>query len=141
MQPVVTDSKSARDLIIKNNKKFNNASRNSNKQKQLKSEADHRGENNRLKDMKKFYPEEYFRRSGYPFDAMNKKKQRDMVYFNKKAKKNDAEFNRFNEELVYPTTESKAGGDTKSQIRRYDLDRLSAVSRQSRTPMGEALSR
>ena len=36
---------------------------------------------------------------------------------------------RFNEELVYPTTESKAGGDAKSQVRRHDLDRLSAYSK------------
>lgn len=88
--------------------------------------------------MKKFYPEAYFKRSGYAFESFDNKKK-DMVYFNKNKKQKDQEFNRFNEELVYPMTESK--GDTKSHIRRYDLDRLSAVSRQSRTPLGEGLSR
>lgn len=92
--------------------------------------------------MKKFYPEAYFKRSGYTFESMNHaNKKKDMVYFNKKQKKSDAEFNRFNEELVYPTTDSRVGGDAKSQIRRYDLDRLSTVSRHSRTPLGDGLSR
>lgn len=51
------------------------------------------------------------------------------------------EFNRFNEELVYPKADSKIGGDAKSQLRRYDLDRLSAVSRKSKTSLSQALSR
>lgn len=92
--------------------------------------------------MKKFYPEEYFRRSGYPFESLSQQKN-EMVYFkNKQKKQQDTEFNRFNEELVYPTTESKVGSDIKSQMRRHDLDRLSAYSKQSRTPMGgDAASR
>ena len=58
---------------------------------------------NRLKKMKKFYPEEYFKRSGYPFESLSKKKKKDLVYFKtKQSNTNDAEFNRFNEELVYP---------------------------------------
>lgn len=59
--------------------------------------------------MKKYYPEEYFRRSGYAF---GKDKKKDMVYFNANKKKMDQEFSRFNEELVYPKTESKV--DAKS---------------------------
>ena len=60
-----------------------------------------------------------------------------MIYFKNKIKQQqDPEFNRFNEELVYPTTDSKAGGDARSQMRKYDLDRLSVYSKNSRTPMG-----
>lgn len=33
-------------------------------------------------------------------------------------------------------TDSKAGGDARSSMRKYDLDRLSVYSKQSRTPMG-----
>ena len=41
---------------------------------------------NKLKQMKKFYPEEYFRRSGYNFAGFAKKKNmrnNDLVYFKK----------------------------------------------------------
>ena len=41
---------------------------------------------NRLKQMKKFYPEDYFRRSGYPFVPVGdqkRKKKNDLVYFKK----------------------------------------------------------
>lgn len=41
---------------------------------------------NRLKQMKKFYPEDYFRRSGYNFAGLTKKKgmrNNDLVYFKK----------------------------------------------------------
>lgn len=90
--------------------------------------------------MKKFYPEDYFRRSGYAFEPAKDKKKKDLVYFKTKQSKNDAEFNRFNEELVYPKADSKIGGDAKSKISRYDLDRLSGISRKSKTSLGDALA-
>ena len=136
VQPMMPDSKSARNLLLKANRKQSNSngmSRNGHKSKAIRS-VKNASEINKLKQMKKFYPEEYFKRSGYPFEAMSQ--QNDKVYFkNKLNKQQDNDFNRFNEELVYPTSESKVGGDTRSQIRRNDLDRFSSYSKQSRTPM------
>lgn len=43
------------------------------------------GETNKLKQMKKFYPEEYFKRSGYPFKSLSQQKK-DMIYFKNKIK-------------------------------------------------------
>ena len=55
--------------------------------------------------MKKFYPEEYFRRAGYEYNPYASK---DSVQF-KRAQANELqnEFSRFNEELVYPETGKK----------------------------------
>ena len=39
-------------------------------------------ENNKLKEMKKFYPEAYFKRSGYAFESFDNLKK-NMIYFNK----------------------------------------------------------
>ena len=69
---MLTDSKSARELLggkISRKQYNNNAmSRNGHKSKALKSAK--QSESNKLKQMKKFYPEEYFRRSGYPFESI-----------------------------------------------------------------------
>jgi hypothetical protein len=72
VQPVLTDSKSARELLVKAARKQSNGhamSRNGPKNKALRS-ANAKTEQNKLKQMKKFYPEEYFRRSGYPFESL-----------------------------------------------------------------------
>jgi len=83
-------------------------------------------ESNRLKKMKKFYPEEYFKRSGYPFESLQKARKKDLIYFKtKQSNQNDADFSRFNEELVYPKADVRSNADTRSNLKRYDLDRLS----------------
>jgi hypothetical protein len=73
----LADSK-ARPALVKSQKGFAHVSRN------LISKANHttdkETETNRLKQMKKFYPEEYFRRSGYKFETFKKEKD-DLVYF------------------------------------------------------------
>jgi len=73
----LADSK-ARQALVKSQKGFTHVSRN------LISKAnqttDKETEANRLKQMKKFYPEEYFRRSGYKFEAYDRNKG-DLVYF------------------------------------------------------------
>ena len=83
-------------------------------------------ESNKLKKMKKFYPEEYFKRSGYPFESLSKARKKDLIYFKtKQNNQNDADFSRFNEELVYPKADARSNADTRSNLKRYDLDRLS----------------
>ena len=57
--------------------------------------------------MKKFYPEEYFQRSGYPYQPyVPTRSQKELIRLKRgnpntgKGLMND--FERFNEELVYP---------------------------------------
>jgi len=52
--------------------------------------------------MKKFYPEDYFRRAGYEYNPYASK---DSVQLSRSNLNN--EFARFNEELIYPETGKK----------------------------------
>lgn len=53
--------------------------------------------------MKKFYPDEYFRRAGYEYNPYTSKESVQL-----KANSNlNTEFARFNEELIYPETGKK----------------------------------
>lgn len=93
--------------------------------------------------MKKFYPEDYFRRSGYKFEPYDRAKG-DLVYFKQpraqaQPSKVNAEFNRFNEELVYPTMDKR--GDGKSYVSRSELDRMSNLSRKSKSQLGDVASK
>lgn len=48
----------------------------------MKSAADGVMDSNKLKEMKKYYPEAYFKRSGYAFESFDNLKK-NMIYFNK----------------------------------------------------------
>ena len=68
----------ARHELAKSQKGFTHISRNLISKGNKTTEKDL--ENNRLKQMKKFYPEEYFRRSGYNFEPYDRTKG-ELVYF------------------------------------------------------------
>ena len=89
--------------------------------------------------MKKFYPEEYFRRTGYEFKPYNTQKvPKDFVQLKPKQPKIQTEFNRFNEELVYPNTQEKISVLSRTE-KRSQADVKSVKSKVSRT--SSAMSR
>lgn len=75
--------------------------------------------------MKKYYPEEYFKRSGYDFkpykyqEKINKSLQKQHYIINN-------EFNRFNEELIFPKTQEKF---SISLEKNQKNDKLSSISK------------
>ena len=82
--PVITDPQSARQAMDQVNKNALNMDEGRRNLKATKSGTVNT--ENKLKQMKKFYPEDYFRRSGYPFAAVGnqkKKKKNDLIYFKK----------------------------------------------------------
>lgn len=75
---------------------------------------------NKLKDMKKFYPEEYFKRSGYPV----LEERADDVSFRRKQKPED--YKRFNEQVNYTGLNSRP--QNKIPLKSDQLSQLSGAS-------------
>ena len=100
--------------------------------------------------MKKFYPEEYFKRSGYPFNPNDtqstKSKTSSELHYFKNAPKNNNEkedFNRFNEELIYPpmVPQQMGKGLVKSEVDRLSMASRSSQARSSNKSRRQVLSR